>query len=517
MMRAPLRRATWVSLVALAATIAWLARAAPVDREQRIYGSRSPQAATRPPAPVRPARATRPPMGRPVNVVVDARPVGSAIPYDFLGLSFEMGDLPRIARYADKGDLVTLMRALGPAIMRFGGVSADSAAAWSPDGATPPPWATTQISKRDLSGVARLAHRTGWRVVLTVNLGHYDPHAAADETRVAHALLGHSLAALEIGNEPDTYVRMRLRGDRWNFRTYMRQVAAYRAAIRVAVPGVRVAGPDASSGKPVLSWVRAEAVTEHPALLTDHYYPSSSCGYTPVLSDLLSPLTRSAETSMLKQLATIAHASGIPLRVDETNNISCHGEPGVSNTFGSALWTLDYVVRAMAAGVTGLNFHDLIKEPLAYSPLAVADRQALSTGALRANPDWYALLLARRLLGDRRVHMRVPAGNPNLTASALLSERGRLHLVLIDYDQPGAEPLRVRLRVSRRFSGGTIVRLTALSPSATSGVKLAGRSVAGNGAWRPALPLPRVYGEAGSLALSMPPSSAALVTLDPPG
>jgi hypothetical protein len=74
--------------------------------------------------------------------------------------------------------------------------------------------------------------------------------------------------------------------------------------------------------------------------------------------------------------------SATPLRIDETNNISGKGQPGVSNTFASALWAADYIARAMAAGVRGLDFHDLIDRPGAYSPLVA------SNNGLHANPEW---------------------------------------------------------------------------------------------------------------------------------
>ena len=41
--------------------------------------------------------------------------------------------------------------------------------------------------------------------------------------------------------------------------------------------------------------------------------------------------------------------------MDETNDVSCEGEPGVSNAFASALWALDYTARAMTTGVAGVN------------------------------------------------------------------------------------------------------------------------------------------------------------------
>ncbi|MGA2319396.1 MAG: glycosyl hydrolase family 79 C-terminal domain-containing protein [Solirubrobacteraceae bacterium] len=451
-----------------------------------------------------------------MSVSVDpAAVIGPVVPGDFLGLSFEAADLHSIATYANSGDLVNLLRSLGPGILRFGGISADRNTAWLQEGLAPA-WAQATIVPADLAALAGLARETGWRVLLTVNLDHYDPAAAAQEAQVAQALLGPGLAGIAIGNEPDRYVADGFRTAGWSLAAYLAEAEAYRAAIAAAAPGVQIVGPDASSPQLVLPWLTTVATSERPALLTDHYYPLTKCGkYRTRLSDLLSPVTRAHETAMLAQLAAIARVSALPLRLDETNNVSCHGQPGVSNVFASALWAVDYLARAMASGLSGINFHDLIDEPRSYSPLAAGGTQELASGALYANPEWYALLLARHLLGDEPVRARV-TGNRVLTAGAFLSPSGSLHIVLVNFASPGAQ-LLVRLRPPRSFAAGPILRLTAPGLEATTGVTLGARSVSGAGTWSHITPLPSVSGRPGSLELGMPASSAALVTLYPSG
>jgi hypothetical protein len=458
------------------------------------------------------------PRGTPVSVTVAARPTGPAVPADFLGLSFEVRSLPAIAGYATRGDLVALLRSLGPGVMRFGGISADEQAAWVGNGAAQPGWAKVAIDEADLAGLAALARETGWRVLLTVNLGHYDPTAAALEAATARRLLGSNLAGIEIGNEPDLLVRKHLRGPGWGIVAYAPQARAYRAAIAAAAPGTPIAGPDPSTGVAGLSWLRtvASSPTLRPALLTDHYYPLSSCGYRPTVSELLSPNVRRAESDMLGKAVGIARAHGLALRMDETNNVSCEGQPGVSNTFASALWALDYAARAADAGVSGLNFHDLIEKANAYSALFAPTPAALGAGALQAAPEWYALLAARALVDGRPLGTAVAGAAPGeMSASAVRGPDGQLRLVLVDYDPPGSSPLAVRLRVPQGLGGGSVLRLTAPSPTATSGVLLGGRAVAPDGTFTPPSTLPRVSGRAGSLTVGMPPDSAAVVTLSP--
>jgi len=480
----------------------------------------------------------RPPAGTPVRVIIGREPVGPTAPADFLGLSFEMRSLPSIARYAEgrpagenddtgpaaatpaaPGDLVGLLRSLGPGVLRFGGVSADEEVAWSEPGTRKvgarPPWARVAITPGDLAGLARLARQTGWKVLLTVNLGHYDPAAAAREAAAAHAALGPYLLGIEIGNEPDHYARKHQRPPGWDFAAYLAQADAYRAAIERAAPSVAIAGPDPSTGPAGLAWVRATARTLRPALLTDHYYPLSSCGYRPTIGEVLSPRTVAHGNALLARAVAIARRAHMPLRIDEANSVSCEGLPGVSDTFASALWALEYIARALHAGAAGVNLHDLIARPHAYSPLYAPDAAALAAGRLHAAPEYYALLAARELPGSRPLPLHIAGAAPGeLGASAFRAPHGLVRLVLIDYDPPGSPPLALRLP-GLRARAGAVLRLTAPAPAATAGVTLAGRAVAADGSWTPPGRLPALYRRRGTLSLQLDPSSAAVVTLYP--
>jgi hypothetical protein len=467
--------------------------------------------------------APAPPRGAPVGVFVGASAIGKPVPSDFLGLSFEATATPLLARYAHAGNLAALLRSLGRGVIRIGGVTADSRVAWARAGAPRPTWASVVLTPSDLRGIGELARESGWKVLLTVNLGHFDPRAAAEEAASAHALLKRMLAGIAIGNEPDRYEREGLRPSGWSLSEYVEQLRAYRAALAGAAPGVPIVAPDASSGIPPLPWVAAAAGTR-PSLLSDHYYPLSSCGgEKPVLSELASPVLRAREDDMLRRLRAIERQSRLALSIDETGSISCHGEPGVSNSFESALWATDWIARAMGAGTAGLDFHDLVTEAGAYSPLVLPPSSPGSAGGphpaadLRANPDWYALLLTSPLLGSAPIPIRVSGGH-NLAAAAFMrgAAGSPLRMVLIDFQPPSAKPLLVHLHVPAGYARGSVLRLMAPSSASVSHVQLGGSEVPPSGAWRPKLPLPRLYGGPGALSLELPASSAAVVTLKPP-
>jgi hypothetical protein len=61
-----------------------------------------------------------------------------------------------------------------------------------------------------------------------------------------------------------------------------------------------------------------------------------------------------------------------------------------------------------------------------------------------------------------------------------------------------------------------IQRLTDSSPSATSGVLLAGRPVAANGSWQAPVRMESAVSQSGTVTVELSPDSAALVSVAPP-
>jgi hypothetical protein len=449
----------------------------------------------------------------PVSVSIDLRSPGARVPREFLGLSFELSSLSQIARYANSGDFATMLRSLGAGLLRFGGASADTRVAWT-DASTPvPAWASSTLQAGELRDLRKLARRSGWHILLTIGLAHYDPRAAAREAAAAKRALGGWLAGIELGNEPDAYARHSLRSEPWTFSQYDAQVTAYRRAIAKTVPGLDLVGPDVSGSHAFATWGRGMAIRERPALLTGHHYPLG-CHQSPAptIARLLSPPTRDAEDASLRRYVSVSRVGATAFRLDETNSVSCGGKAGISNTFASTLWAVDYIARAMVAGVVGINFQGNPANCRGYTPVCAPSTQRLAAGALIAQPEWYALLLSKGLPGDRPVRATAAASRANVDVIALLSAQGKLHVVIVDDDPPGATHVAVKLHVGRGFGAATVLALTAPSPTATTGVRLGGKTVGGDGRWRAPARLEHRPNRAGVITLDVSPDSAMLVT-----
>ena len=52
-----------------------------------------------------------------------------------------------------------------------------------------------------------------------------------------------------------------------------------------------------------------------------------------------------------------SRAAGLPFRMSEGNSCWNGGQPGVSDTLASALWSADVMLQFAAAGCAGVNMH----------------------------------------------------------------------------------------------------------------------------------------------------------------
>lgn len=376
------------------------------------------------------------------------------------------------------------MRRLGPGVLRIGGNTLDHSW-WTSDEEQPPTWATNVVTPSDLASLQGLLTATGWRAILGVDLGHYDPARAANEAATAERLLGSRLLGVEIGNEPNAYgtPMVKLRPDSYTVSSYLKELATYRQAIRMAAPQIRLYGPDFS----LPTWLPTVASQNGTsfAAITLHYYAapfrvakSGVCEATPVPTalELLSPQVREQENATLAALIHGSALAGREARISETNTTpSCHGHVGsyTNPVFASALWSLDWTLRAASAGVAGLNFHGYFGQCSqgSFSPICTPGQAAEIRGQAIARPEYYGLLAARQLEGGHfiPVHLAPPASGSDLTAYATQHTGGNITLAIDNFNVKGFT--RLLLKASR-YRRATEEILTAPSISSTSDVTL---------------------------------------------
>jgi hypothetical protein len=434
------------------------------------------------------------PMASTAVLKLDTSSPGAIFGLGAVGLSVETGELGAGRLAAHRG-LVRLMRLLGPSLLRVGGNSVD-VSWWTSRGEPPPTWATNTVTPSDLVALRELLTVTGWQVLLGVNLGHFALARAADEARAAHEILGTTLAGIEIGNEPDDFagVEQGLRPPGYSVRDYLGEAEAYRQMLSLTAPGVAIYGA-ALSGTSWLSQMGAAAgmFTE----ITQHFYPTSDChpgpsapagAPPPTTEGLLSPAVRQRENEVLGALARARSlAGGRPTRIGETNGYSCRGSPSVSPALASALWALDWALRAASSGVQGLNFHGGLGACGSYTqgPICAASDAADRAGNVTARAQYYGLLAARRLEGGRFVPALLSGAGSltDLTAWATLAPSGALTIAIDDLAVGGAkQPVSIP---ASQYTSGVGEALSGSSPYARTGITFGRSTVTAGGLWRP--------------------------------
>jgi hypothetical protein len=445
---------------------------------------------------------------------VDTSRPGNMFSPGAVGLSTEAREMSSGRLSGGDSSLARLMRLLGPSVLRIGGNSVDFAW-WTSTGEPSPAWATSSVTPADLFALRGLLAATGWRVLLGVDLGHFEPARAADEARYAQVILGAHLLGIEIGNEPNDYgeKRVNLRPSSYGVSEYLREAGAYRQALGAAAPNVAIYGPALSE----TSWLSQMGAAAHMFTeLTQHYYPATMCQSTgalePTAAELLSPAARQRETQAVETLVRAGAIAGRSTRIGETGAGACGGDSAASSVFASSLWALDWVLRAASGGVKSLNFHGHlgICGSQNQSPICAPSATAAKVGALAPQPAYYGLLAASRLEGGRFVPTSLIASDPlpNLTTWATLAHDGTVRIAIENLATEGsAQPVSISVH------GYTASEEPLAGPSdeARSGIALGGARVTGNGQWRPrpaTLSLAR-----GSVRVVVRPASAVIVTL----
>lgn len=445
------------------------------------------------------------------SLTVTATATGSIGPA-FAGLSYEKSSLYEPLFTPANADLIGLFKRLGTSVLRIGGNSVDRNV-WTPNGAGQ---TAGQIAPSDVVSVAAFVKATGWQCLYGINLGGSasgatTPALAAAEVAYAAQQFGSSLLGIEIGNECDLY------GDsgnyyagNWSLAQFESLWGLYRTAILATTPGVPITGPaDAGSES---SWTVpfGEAVTKSEIiLLTQHYYRANGALPTSTAAYLITP-----DPTLVGDQATLesgAKAIGIPYRMSECNSFYNGGASGVSDSYASSLWVIDYLFNCAQGGAAGVNFHGGGNSS-GYTP--IADSSGTVVGA---RPEYYGILFFT-LAGQGTLYTaQLSAGSLNATAYAVKTAAGGLNLIVNNKDP--TQNLQLTAMLPQTANTASLLSLTQLtsgatapSLSATSGVTIQGASVNPDGSFSPSAAFTLASGSS-QITCYVPALSAVLIQI----
>jgi hypothetical protein len=471
----------------------------------------SPTNSSPPSTPAAPANPQPVPAG-PVtqaSLTITSAAAGSIGPA-FAGLSYEKNKLCSPIFTASNSDLIALFKRIGPSVLRIGGNSVDQNV-WTPNGAGQ---TAGQIAPSDVASFAGFVKAAGWQCLYGINLGGAatgatTPALAAAEVAYAAAQFGSSLLGIEIGNECDLY------GDpgsyfagNWSLNKFLSLWGQFRKAILATTPDVPITGPAATT--PVTNWTIpfGQAVTKSEiTVLTQHYYRANGALSTSTAALLITPDPYLVQE--LAELQTAAQGIGIPFRMSECNSFYDGGADGVSNSYASSLWVIDYLFNCAQGGASGVNFHGGGDSP-GYTPIADSDNAVVDV-----RPEFYGILLFT-LAGQGTLYKtQVSAGSLNVTGYAVRTSSGGLNIIVVNKDL--TQNLQLSVALPQTANSATLLAMTQLSSgatppdlTATAGVTIQGASVNLDGTFSPSTAY-TLTGDSPQLTCYVPALSAVLI------
>lgn len=398
------------------------------------------------------------------------------VPQDFIGLSYEAAQLANPSFFSTSNpSLIELVRSLAPAgNLRIGGGTSEFTSysdqppqsipfeVFGPDTSKTVKQGTT-TTQRALEELRGFLDAIQWSCLYGLNLGQGTVENAVREAAAVQRILGPRLLAFQIGNEPDSF-RNRYRPASYGPAEFITEWTRFHDAIRAAVPEARFAGPDISNKLSYLT-AFAEIAPRYPdiVLLTSHYYAMGPAG-DPVttIDNLLAPEPKKT-TLKQRDLHIIAEAqttAGLPYRMSEGNSCWNGGQPGVSDTFASALWCASYLMECMARGWAGANMHgggNGYYTPIAGSP---------SAGFVR-RPEFYGMQFAAAFRGTHVQRVEAAELDPRV-AMYVATSASKQELVVVN-----KSATTTQLALPAKCKVQAIERLEAPSIRARDGVSIA--------------------------------------------
>lgn len=485
------------------------------------------------------------------TISVNLQQPGMQIPKDFLGFSNEVSTagmglptptaqargqihlppgVPADAQLAyvlgepgaPNAGFFSLMRDLGPGVLRLGGNSQDNTC-WDQQTAPHPAGCHGSITPGLLKLYSTAVSAAGWRMILGLNLKQNAPKWALGEIAggVAKEIPPDQIIGLEIGNEPDLFGRNSTRLKTYSSDDYVRDALAYIRAFQAnstarrygfVAPAVCCGWRNPADLESILKGIGGDL-----KLVSVHNYTATTCGQRNVtVNQLLSPDRMRKFNDLSKQLVNVAHRHNLPIALAETNSASCGGMAGVSNAFASAVWGLNYMLNVASDGYANINFHfSYRKGGSPYNPVQTFAWKAGKRVNYRnvAQPLYYAMyMFAKNASGEHLLPAAI-ATKSNITAFATTScARCAVHVFVINEDENAAG--RVEVNFGSHMGAASVLMLQAPSlNSLADTVRYGGQQFDTNGNIGTPKTTSIAAGANGNYSFSLPGASAAVLSI----
>ncbi|EIW64921.1 glycoside hydrolase family 79 protein [Trametes versicolor FP-101664 SS1] len=275
------------------------------------------------------------------------------------------------------------------------------------------------------------------------------------------AILGDNLLGFQAANEPDLYAAHGHRPSTYGpfdfFGEYALLTQAYQNDSAIPVKNNLIAPSVSGTWTPEEVWNTGfvDSYTQYLGSLSVERYPTDNCAVVfpnpdnpphDPLQELPQYLTHQAGIDIVQAYLNstmLAQTWNKPFLMFETNTASCGGFPGISDTFTSALWGLDYALQMANSNFTGALFH-FGGQNVSYNPFTAVPTNQSAFHQWTVGPIFYSSLFVAEALGQTntsQVKDLFPNDGNDQTPAYAIYENGDLaRMALINYmtDPTGA-------------------------------------------------------------------------------
>ncbi|KAJ7092343.1 glycoside hydrolase family 79 protein [Mycena belliarum] len=288
------------------------------------------------------------------------------------------------------------------------------------------------------------------------------------------AILGENLLGLQAANEPDLYADHKQRPETYSPFDYFGEfgdlVAVLAADDKVPVKN-NLIGPSVATGDwtPEMVWDTGflQAYSSNLMALSVEHYPDNNCfaafgvgqpkDYQQEFATFLNHTAGQELVRPYLNTSRIAVAAGKPLLMFETNTASCGGFPGISDSFGGALWAIDYGLQMGYSNFSTALLH-VGGQNVFYNPFTAPPTNESAFFDWTIGATYYAVLIVAEVLGKTNTSqlLDLQGNNANIfTPQYAVYENGKIAKVaLFNYvtDPSGASDYIATIT----FTGGTV-------------------------------------------------------------
>ncbi|KAI0772364.1 hypothetical protein BD413DRAFT_612530 [Trametes elegans] len=271
----------------------------------------------------------------------------------------------------------------------------------------------------------------------------------------ADAILGDNVLGYQVGNEPDLYASHGHRPPTYNVSDYSDEFGVIMNAVqqdsKITSRNNLIAPSLQGTWTPedLFTTGFLDSYASSLSTIAMEHYPDQNCaaefpdgGY----GDIKDPqtvfpnyLTHTSGQKLVQpylNTATIAQQLGKEFMMFETNTASCGGFPGVSDSFASAIWAVDYGLQMAYSNFTGALLH-VGGQNVSYNPFTPPPTNMSTFEKWTVGPIFYSTIFMAEALGNsntsRVVDLSANGGNEFTPAYAIYEEHALARIALVNY------------------------------------------------------------------------------------